>query len=144
MDIRDHSASIIYLIKKTKATRDVSWLTERLRDHDRAIPSELRDFIAILLEQKYKSNNLSKPHLSRPWLKLEIQSCQEILEGKTEIPWSDILEGLRNIGIHEVVFDTKSKITNTAKAMVRKIYNLTESQLDEAINPRMHRNKYRL
>lgn len=143
MDIRDHQVSIDYLIKKTKQTSDVTWLTEHLRDHNRAIPPVLRDFIATLLEQKYKSTKLTEYQPSRASLRLDICTFKRILEGKTEIPWSDILEGLKNIGIQDEKFDTKGKITETAKAMAMKIHNLTESQLDEAINPREHRKKYR-
>lgn len=143
MGILDHPATIDYLISKTKETRDVTWLTEHLRNPNGTITPKLRDYIAALLEQKYKSKKMTEYHPSSSWLALHINSCKAILRGETDVPWSDVLETLKNIGIQEEVFDTKGKITETAKAMTMWYYDLTKDQLDEAINPRKHRNKFR-
>lgn len=143
MSIHDNPATISYLIKKTKETRDVTWLTEHLRDPNRSIPPKLRDYIATLLEQKYKSKKLTEYRPSPAQLALDINSCKAILRGEIDVPWSDVLEALKNSGIQEEVFDTKGKITKTAKAMTMRYYDLTEYELDEAIHPRKHRNKFR-
>lgn len=143
MDIRDHNAAIDYLIRQTKKTGDVTWLSERLRDPNRSIPPKLRDYIATLLEQKYKSKKLTGYRPSRYELVLVINSCKAILRGEAGVPWIDVLEVLKNIGIQDEVFDTKGKITEVAKAMTMWYHGLTASELDEAIHPRNHRNKLR-
>jgi hypothetical protein len=143
MSILDHPATIDYLISKTKKTGDVTWIVERLRDTNRSIPPELRDYIATLLELKHKSEKLAKYRPPPSELKLQINSFKAILRGETEIPWSDVIEALKNIGVQDEVFDTKGKITEVAKAMTMWRYGLTANELDEAIHPRKHRNKLR-
>lgn len=136
MDIRNHKASIDYLIKETKRTKDVAWLVKRLRDPRNIITMDLRNFIASLLEVKYSSEKLTQLRPSIGLLQLDIQMFKEMLSGNTEIPWKDIEKILINNGLQDIQLDTKGGITKAAKSLTMRLHNLTESQLDEIINKR--------
>ena len=141
MDIRDHKAAIDYLIAKTRSTRDVSLLVKRLREHDRTIPGELRDLVAELLEQKYKSRKLTESHPSATWLRSEIKSWKAMLKGEADIAWVEVENALKIAGIIDANIDTKGGITQAAEALTAYSNNLSKNQLDELIRPRKIRSK---
>jgi hypothetical protein len=141
VDIRDNKAAIDYLIAKTKSTRDVSCLVKRLREHDRTITGELRDLIAELLEQKYKSRKLTKSHPSATRLKSEIKSWKAMLKGgEAGIAWEKVANALKIAGIIADI-DTKGGITEAAEALTAYSNRLSKCQLDELIRPRKTRSK---
>lgn len=137
---------IDWVIHSVTRRGDTTYLIEHLR-RDGKITPELTTLISDVIEGKIKAKPKRKKIndiLNRGSLESQIDTFRFILRGQSDIEWKEIDIWLTEAGYSgNRPPESKGDITKAAKALTCHMYNITESQLSEIIEPRAERKKLR-